>query len=91
MAAPGVPTAAILAWEHQLLQRASTAPCPNLALQPETRATATALYDRMRKVLVPAEVRRDAVAMAEAKEVCHLLGVDEVVGVDGWGHAEEST
>ena len=32
------------------------------------------------------QVRRNAIAVAEPQEVGDLLGVDEVVGVDGRGH-----
>jgi hypothetical protein len=67
--------------------------CPfdDLLTKPQPRSSPSAFNRRNREIAVALQVRRDAVAVAKAQQVGDLLGVDEVVGVDGRGHEDEST
>lgn len=66
-------------------------PCPDGRPKPESRPPRTALDDWAGEIVVAAKVGGHAVAVAEAKDVGDLLGVDKIFGVDNRGHGDQST
>lgn len=66
-------------------------PSGDLWPKPQPSAATPALNRGAREVLIAAHVGRHAVSVTQTEDICDLLGVDEVIDVNGRCHARQST
>ena len=63
--------------------------CPafDVGLEPDLHAAVAEVEDGSWHIRVPMLVHAHGIAVREAKQLCHAIGVDEIIDVDSLAHA----